>query len=36
MRELRQYIRVKVEKNTSMPYFTGSSPLSNLFKEDCF
>ena len=32
MRELQSFIRVKVEKNTSTPYFAGSSPLSNLFE----
>ena len=36
MRELQRFICVKVEKNTSTPYFEGSSPLSNLFEEDCF
>ena len=36
MRELQPFIRVKVEKNTSTPYFAGSSPLLNLFEEDCF
>ena len=36
MRELRRFIRVKVEKNTSTPYFEGSSLLSNLLEEDCF
>ena len=36
MRELWQFIRVKVEKNTSTPYFAGSSPLSNLIEENCF
>ena len=30
MRELRRFIRVKVEKNTSTPYFAGSFPLLNL------
>ena len=34
-RELRLFIRVKVEKNTFTPYFAGSSLLSNLFEEDC-